>query len=135
MKSFQLILIAAERLFYNGPCTSLTLPTSDGEWGILANHAPMVTAIVPGELRYTQEDGTEIIVAVGQGFAQVNRRDVLVLAETVERPEEIDLNAAQRAYEDAQEALRQKQGLCEYRLARATLARTIGEMKVKNHQL
>lgn len=135
MKSFQLILIGAERLFYNGPCTSLTLPSPDGEWGILANHAPMVTAIVPGELRYTQEDGTRVIVAVGQGFAQVNQRDVLVLAETVELPEEIDVNAARHAYEDAQEALRQKQGQREYRMAQAALARALGELKVKNHRI
>lgn len=135
MKSFKLILIGAERLFYNGPCVSLTLPSPDGEWGILANHAPMVTAIVPGELRYTQEDGTKVVVAVGQGFAQVNQRDVLVLAETVERPEEIDANAARRAYEDAQEALRQKQGQREYRMTQAALARALGELKVKNHRI
>lgn len=132
MKSFHLILLAAERTFYNGPCTSLIMPGPDGQWGILAGHAPMVTAIFPGELRYTREDGTTEIVAVGPGFAQVNRRDVLVLAETMERPEEIDANRAQREFEDAQEALRQKMSQREYRLTKAALTRALGELKVKN---
>lgn len=132
MKSFHLILLAAERTFYNGPCTSLVLPGPDGEWGILAGHAPMVTAVFPGKLRYTREDGSKEIVAVGQGFAQVNQRDVLVLTETIERPEEIDANRVRREFEDAQEALRQKMSQREYRMTKAALTRALGELKVKN---
>lgn len=132
MKTFQLILIAADRLFYNGPCTSLTLSGTDGAWGILADHAPMVIALVPGELRFVREDGQEECVAVGAGMAQVNKRDVLVLADTIERPEEIDANAARRAMEDAQEALRQRQSQREYRMNKAALARALGRLKVKN---
>lgn len=132
MKTFQLILIAADRLFYNGPCVSLTLSGTDGQWGILAGHSPMVVAVVPGELRFTHEDGREECVAVGAGLAQVNERDVLVLADTIERPEEIDANAARRAMEDAQEALRQQQSQREYRMNKAALARALGRLKVKN---
>jgi F-type H+-transporting ATPase subunit epsilon len=130
MKSFKLILIGAERLYYNGPCTSLTIPGPDGEQGILADHTPMVTAVVPGELRFTHEDGTVETVVVSQGFAQVNRADVVVLSETVERPEEIDANRARQNYEDAQEALRQQLSQREYRLNQAALARAISELKV-----
>lgn len=132
MKSFHLILLAAERMFYNGPCTSLVLPGSDGEWGILAGHSPMVIAVAPGELRFTREDGSVEIVAVGSGFAQITQRDALVLAETIERPEEIDTNRVRREYEDAQEALRQEMSQREYRLTKAALTRALGELKVKN---
>ncbi|MCD8146416.1 MAG: F0F1 ATP synthase subunit epsilon [Clostridiales bacterium] len=53
MEEFKLLLISAERLFYNGPCVSLIIPAFDGSWGIMAHHAEMVTALNPGELRYT----------------------------------------------------------------------------------
>lgn len=133
MEEFKLLLIAADRLFYNGPCVNLTIPAPDGAWGILAHHAEMVTAVVPGELRFTTPDGKTEIVAVGQGFAQINKRDVLVLADTVERPEEIDANRVRREYEEAQEALRQARSQKEYRLTQAALFKAMGALKVKNH--
>lgn len=94
MEEFKLLLIGADQLFYNGPCVNLVIPATDGAWGIMAHHAEMVTAVVPGELRFTTPDGNTQVVAVGQGFAQVNKQDVLVLADTIERPEEIDANRA-----------------------------------------
>lgn len=135
MDEFKLLLIGAERLFYNGPCVSVVLPAPDGAWGILAHHTEMVTAVVPGELQFTTPDGKTQIVAVGQGFAQINKRDVLVLADTIERPEEIDANRARRAYEDAQEALRQTQSRREHQLTEASLAKALGRLKVKNHNI
>lgn len=132
MEEFNLVLIGAERLFYNGPCVSVVVPATDGEWGIMAHHVEMVAAIIPGELRFTTPDGKTEVVAVGQGFMQVNKRDVLVLADTVERPEEIDANRARKEYEEAQEAIRQAKSQKEYRLTQAALYQAMGRMKVKN---
>ena len=52
MESFQVHVLAADRTFYEGPCVSLTIPTSDGEQGILAHHSDMIAAVLPGTLRY-----------------------------------------------------------------------------------
>lgn len=134
MDEFKLLLIASDRLYYNGPCVSVTIPALDGDWGIMAHHAEMVTSVRAGELRFTTPDGTTEAVAVGPGFAQVNKRDVLVLAETIERPDEIDVNRARREYQEAQEALRQVKSHKEYRITLAAMFKAMGELKVKNHK-
>lgn len=133
MEEFKLLLISAERLFYNGPCVSLVIPAFDGSWGIMAHHAEMVTALNPGELRYTTPDGATTVVASGPGFALVNNRDVVVLVDTIERPEEIDANRARREYEEAQEDLRQKQSQKEHRMTEMALAKALGRLQVKDH--
>ena len=59
MSSFQVKILEADRPFYVGECESLTVPTIDGQHGILAGHSNMIVAIVPGTLRYRipgQED-------------------------------------------------------------------------------
>ncbi|MCI8803948.1 MAG: ATP synthase F1 subunit epsilon, partial [Oscillibacter sp.] len=52
METFRVHILAADRTFYEGPCVSLTIPTTDGEQGILAHHASMIAAVQPGTLRY-----------------------------------------------------------------------------------
>ena len=56
MQQFQVHILAADRTFYDGPCVSLTVPTSDGELGILAHHSPIIAAVQPGTLRYQAPD-------------------------------------------------------------------------------
>ncbi|MCD8145877.1 MAG: F0F1 ATP synthase subunit epsilon, partial [Clostridiales bacterium] len=81
----------------------------------------------------TTPDGTTTVVASGPGFALVNNRDVVVLVDTIERPEEIDANRARREYEEAQEALRQKQSQKEHRMTEMALAKALGRLQVKDH--
>lgn len=132
---FLLRVLAADHVFYEGSCVSVTLPTPDGEVGILANHAEMVTALVPGVLRCRSREGEEpLIGAVGSGFAHVINNQVLVLVDTAERPEEIDENRARRAYEESLEALRQQRGMEEYILAQTSMARAMNRLKVKRGQ-
>ncbi|MCC8064714.1 MAG: ATP synthase F1 subunit epsilon [Clostridiales bacterium] len=129
---FHLEVLASDRVFYNGPCESVTIPALDGELGILAGHSELVTAIDPGMLRFqVPGEQEQHIAAVGAGFAHVNRDRVWVLVETAERPEEIDENRARRAYEQAQEELRQRQSMQEYQLTQANLARAMNRLKVK----
>ena len=70
--------------FYEGECVSLTLPLSDGELGLLANHSPVSAAIVPGALRCRLPDGSVLAAAVGHGFARFAKNDALVLLEQIE---------------------------------------------------
>ncbi|MCD8341700.1 MAG: ATP synthase F1 subunit epsilon [Clostridiales bacterium] len=129
---FHLEVLASDRVFYNGPCESVTIPALDGELGVLAGHSELVTAIDPGMLRFqVPGEQQQRIGAVGAGFAHVNGDRVWVLVETAERPEEIDEARARRAYEQAQEELRQRKGMQEYRLTQANLARAMNRLKVK----
>ena len=128
---FHLRVLASDRAFYDGDCESLTVPTLDGELGILAHHSNLVAAMIPGELRARVPDGSFTVAAVAGGLLKVEDGTVLLLADSVERPEEIDAERARRAEARAREELLQKQSLQEYRGAQAHLARAINRLKVR----
>ena len=131
MDSFQMHILAADHTFYEGPCLSLTIPTSGGEQGILAHHSNMIAAVQPGILRYRLPGQEVQQAAVSQGMVKVERNDVLVLVDSVERPEEIDAARARREADEAREAMLQRKSRQEYQLAQATLARALNRLRVK----
>lgn len=133
MEPFQVHILASDHPFYEGPCYSLTLPTSDGMRGIRAHHSNMITALVPGTMHYQIEENVSLEAAVSQGLAKVENGEVLILVDTAERPEEIDAKRAKRDADAAKEALLQKKSIQEYRAAQATLARAISRLRVKRH--
>ena len=132
MNSFSLHILAAERNFYEGECTSLVVPITDGSYGIMANHKNMVAAIVPGIMEYLPSEGERVVVCVSQGILIVADNDVKVLVDTVETPEEIDENRARAAAEQAKEAMLQKQSIQEYKSAQLRIAREMNRLKLKN---
>ena len=133
MDTFQVHILAADRTLYEGPCVSLTIPASDGERGILAHHASMMAAVVPGMLRY-QPPGEEVqLAAVSPGMVKVEANEVLVLVDSAERPEEIDEVRARREADQAREALLQQKSRQEHQVAQATLARALNRLRVKAH--
>lgn len=131
MEVFQVHILAADRTFYEGPCVSLTLPTSDGELGILAHHSAMIAAVQPGTLRYQPPEQEARTAAISLGMVKVEKNEVLVLADSVERPEEIDEARARREADQAREALLQKRSRQEHQVAQATLARALNRLRVK----
>ena len=133
MSQFQIFILAADSVLYEGPCESLVVPTSQGLYGILANHSNMVSAVVPGRLSYRVPGGTEQFAAVSAGLVKVEDNEVLVLVDTAERPENIDANRAKRAADEAREAILQKRSIQEYRSAQANLARELNRLRVKKH--
>ena len=82
--AFHLHICSMTSDFYEGECVSLTLPLSDGEIGLLANHSPVSAAVVPGALRCRLPDGSEIKASVGHGLARFAENDALVLLERIE---------------------------------------------------
>ena len=131
METFQVHILAADKTFYEGPCVSLTVPTSDGEFSILAHHSNMIAAIQPGTLLYQAPGEESCRAAVSPGMVKVEQNDVLVLVDSVERPEEIDAARARREADEAREAMLQRKSRQEYQLAQATLARALNRLKVK----
>ena len=131
MEPFQVHILAADKTFYEGPCVSLTIPTSDGELGIWAHHAAMIAAVQPGTLRYQLPEEEPRIAAISPGMVKVEKNVVLVLVDSIERPEEIDAARARREADEAREALLQRKSRQEYQLAQATLARALNRLRVK----
>ena len=131
METFLVHILAADKTLYEGPCESLTIPTSDGEQGILAHHSSMIAAVRPGTLRYRVPGQDVQLAAVSPGMVKVESNEVLVLVDSAERPEEIDAPRARREADEAREALLQKKSRQEYQLAQATLARALNRLRVK----
>ena len=95
MATFRLKIITSRRIFYNGPCYMLIIPALDGEKAVMAHHEEMIIAIEPGEMRIQfEENGEWEYAAIGQGFCQIANNRATLLADLIERPEEVDANRA-----------------------------------------
>ncbi len=132
MNAFRLDVLEAERVFFKGECVSLVIPKDDGLYGIQANHHNTIVPVKPGVMKITTPDGTEIEAAVSSGIVKVENNWVLVLVETAELPEEIDVNRARRAEAAAKEAILQKRSIREFNEAQAHLARAVSRLRVKD---
>lgn len=102
---FKLKIITPDRIFYENEVAMVEFNTTEGEIGILKRHVPTTVIIAPGILTITEEDETKE-AALHAGFAQILQEEVVILAEIVEWPEEIDEVRAERARERAEERLR-----------------------------
>ncbi len=129
MKTFSLEIVAIERVAYSGPCESLVIPATDGEFGIMAGHEPAVVAVVAGELRYTVE-GETTILAVGDGFIEVTEKAVHVMVDFAERADEIDMIRAQAAADRAKDRIKARSDARTTAHAEAALARAIARLRV-----
>ena len=130
MKTFELHILAAERSFYEGPCESLIVPTTEGLFGIYADHENMISGIVAGEIIYRVPGGNDEHAACSRGMITVKDNVVSILVDTAERPDEIDVNRAERAMADAREEMLKKKSRQEYLNAQLELARATSRLKV-----
>jgi len=89
MASFHFELVSPEKLLFSGEVEQVDLPGNEGDMGILANHAPMVTTLRPGILTVRGSGGEQKIVVLG-GFAEVSAKGLTVLADAAEAAENID---------------------------------------------
>lgn len=128
MKEFNISIYAADKIFFFGKCQSLVIPTSDGLYGILAGHRNTITAIAPGEIKYTVK-GKDYYAVVSKGLVKIENGMVLILVDTCEKPEEIDRVRAEKAKEEAKRVLTQKTSQQEFLRTQANLARAINRLK------
>lgn len=118
-KTFRIEVISPERVFYEGEADMIELTTSEGEIGILAGHIPLTTIVVPGVLRIM--NGSEKKeAALHEGFMEILEDKVIILAESCEWPEEIDINRANEAKIRAERRI--KSGDSSMNMSRAELA-------------
>lgn len=96
---FRLSIVTPERVVYDDNVRSMTVPGIDGYLGILAHHAPIITALKPGKIEYFDESGQLFILSVSNGFVEVSNNVATILADAVEVAEDIDIERARAAYE------------------------------------
>lgn len=99
-------IVTPERRVLSVQADEVRAPGAQGGFGIRLDHEPFMTALEPGQLTYV-EGGREHRYAVGGGFLQVADNRVIVLADTAEAAEEIDVERARRAFQEAQDRLLQ----------------------------
>lgn len=126
---FTLKIITPERVFYEGSVSMVEFNTTEGEIGIYKKHVPMTVIVNPGILTITEEEGTKE-AALHAGFAEILQEEVVILAEIIEWPEEIDLNRAQAAKERAEERLRSKTPETDILRAETALQRALARIHV-----
>jgi len=104
--TLQLEIVTIERLAFSGDVDIVIAPGVQGELGILPQHAPLITALAVGELRFRQGD-QEQGFAIGGGYLEVLNNRVTVLADSAEQATEIDIARAEAARERAERLLRE----------------------------
>jgi F-type H+-transporting ATPase subunit epsilon len=117
-------VIAAERRVLEDDVDEVLAPTPQGQVGILPRHAPLLTLLSPGALRLKKGDD-EVVLAVGGGFMEVSENRVVVLADSAERAEEIDLARVQEAKQRAAARLAARTTDVDVERAQLALARSL----------
>lgn len=100
----QVELVAADRLVWSGEATMVIARTTEGDVGILPNHAPMLSLMVDGIVDVTTADKETWIAAVDAGFLSVANNRISILAEHAEMSHDIDLEKARADLERAEKA-------------------------------
>lgn len=128
MAGIRLDIVTAERQVFSEEVDVVVAPGIEGELAILPHHAPLMTALQPGELR-VRRGGEEFSLAVSGGFLEVRPDRVTILADAAERAEEIDIARAEEAKRRAEEELGRSAEVDGAR-AEAALRRSMIRLKV-----
>ncbi len=129
MATIRLEIITAEREVYSEDVDVVVVPGIEGELGILPHHAPLLTVLQPGELRVLK-GAEESYIAVSSGFLEVLGDRVIVLADTAERAEEIDIERTESALKLAEERVESRQADIDLERALASIRRSQARLKV-----
>ena len=126
---FTLRIITPDRVFYEGEASMVEFNTTEGEIGIYKQHVPTTVIISPGILTITEEGGMKE-EALHAGFAEILQDEVVILAEIIEWPEEIDAGRAEAAKERAEERIRSKTPETDILRAETALQRALARIHV-----
>ena len=122
MATIQVDIVSAEGEIYSGNANMVYAPARMGELGIAPRHAPLLTALKPGEVRVEDPDGKEHFFYITGGMLEIQPHLVTVLADTALRGDQLDEAAALSAKEQAEKALEGVSGETDLARAQAELA-------------
>ena len=105
MATFPLELVTPERLMFSEEVQSVSAPGVEGPFGVLAGHAPLLTQLTVGLIKITLPGGRDELIATTGGFMQVSREKVIIIADSAQRANEIDLERERAEAARMQQAL------------------------------
>jgi F-type H+-transporting ATPase subunit epsilon len=123
-------IVTPEKMTFSGKVEEVTIPGTEGEFGVLRGHEAFLSSVDIGELNFVQ-DNKKTHYAVNTGYAEVTANKVTILIETAERSDQIDKDRALKAKDNAENRLSQmtKEDV-EYEIMRTALARAIARIGV-----
>lgn len=127
-------IVTPEQKIYSDDVDSVVIPGVEGELGALPQHVPLMTQLLPGELRVIK-GGEELRLAVGEGFVEISADKVAVLTDMAIKESEIDEFAAEEAVRRAENAMNEhKLGDEEYATVKASLQKSLAMVRVKRRR-
>ncbi|MCE5322665.1 F0F1 ATP synthase subunit epsilon [bacterium] len=130
-RTFKLEVITPDRkVLSDDKIASVMLPGIEGYLGVLASHAPLMTALGCGELDFRRPDGTSDVMAICGGFVEVLDNKVTVLSDSAELVSEIDLERAKQAAQRAERRIASHEPDIDMDRAQAALMRAINRIKI-----
>jgi F-type H+-transporting ATPase subunit epsilon len=133
MNDFQVDMVSAESEIYSGLCHKLFVTGIEGELEIRHNHAPLLTLLAPGQIWLKDSKGKETGSVVLGGILEVQPKISIVLADSVIRAEDIDLEAAKKAKLEAEKSIQDSHGKSvSYQEAHQKIASTLAQIRILN---
>ncbi len=102
---FKLSIVSPERILFEDEVVSLVVPGGEGYLGILSNHAPLISTLKVGEIKFRDKDNKELWMATSGGFIEVSNNKATILADTAEFVHEIDHGRAMKELQRAESLL------------------------------
>ena len=125
----KLDIVTAERSVFSDEVDVVVAPGIEGQLGIMPHHTPLMTTLQAGELR-VRKGGEELSLAISGGFLEVRPDRIIVLADSAERSDEIDLARAEAAKRRAEERLKTRPPEVDVARAEAALRRAVTRLQV-----
>ena len=129
----RLEIVTPEGMAYSDEVDMVTLPGVEGQFGVYAQHEPLMTQMVPGEI-IVQKDGRDLFIASGEGLIEVGRTRVSVLTDLAVAADRIDEAKAEEARRRAEARLKEKLSDEEVASVNASLARSLAQLHVKRRK-
>ncbi len=130
MATFRFEVVTPERTVVQQEVEYVSLPGMDGQFGILANHAPLAAVLDIGVVEFGAREGKREFLALGGGFAEMHGNVLTVMGRTAELAHEIDVERAQAAKARAEERLAKQSDDIDFARAEAALRRAMARLRV-----
>jgi F-type H+-transporting ATPase subunit epsilon len=129
--SIQLEIVTPEQRVYSGSVGSVKVPGTEGSFGVLPRHVPMLAGVAVGAISFKEPGGSEQYVSTSGGFVEVDGQSVTVLAETAELAGHIDVDRARVARQRSEDRLNRAHEEDVDRIrAEASLSRALNRLKL-----
>lgn len=131
--TLQLEIVTPDKVVVSQPVDYIGVPGVEGEFGVLPNHIPMLSALAVGPLYFRTGSKTEYVFVSG-GFAEISGNKVTILAESAELSKDIDVTRAEAARKRAEERLAAQTETIDATRAHAALQRSVERLRVATLQ-